>query len=58
MNVQMLDIEGVNNNFYRDFERNCEETDEQPAMALDLPTQGRIYMSSAWLRDWFELAIS
>ena len=37
MSVQMLDIEGMNNNFYRDFHRNCEETDQQFSMAPDLP---------------------
>ena len=52
MNVQMLDSEEVNNNFYRNFFRNCEETDQPSAMALDLPEGRRIYMSSAWQRDW------
>ena len=47
MNVQMLDSGVVNNNFYHDFQRNCEVTDQQFTMALDLPVRERIYMSGA-----------
>ena len=56
MNVQMLDINEVNNNFYRDFHRNCEETDQQFSMALDLPVLRRIYMSGALAEGLDELA--
>jgi hypothetical protein len=58
MNVQMLDKRIVNNNFYRDFHRNCEETDQQSGMALDLPVGRRIYMSGALAEGLDELATS
>ena len=58
MNVQMLDEKEVNNNFYRDFQRNCEETDQQHSMALYLRVNRRIYMSGALAEGLDELATS
>jgi hypothetical protein len=38
----MLDDSGVNNNFGRDFQTNCEEFDCGSVMALELPAEAQI----------------
>ena len=45
--VQMLDIQVVINNFYRDFVRNSAEGHPTRSMALELLRAARIYMSGA-----------
>lgn len=57
MSVQMLDINGVNNNFYHDFHRNCEGADNNSQWPLTCEKGPRIYMSNAWQEGPVELAI-
>ena len=56
--VQMLDKQVVNNNFYCDFQRNCEEIDQAEPMAPELPARPRIHTSAAYNEGLGELATS
>jgi len=57
MIVQMLDITGLKNSFYSDFQWNCEVINHHydgPCFAAT----GRIHISGVWLFEDVELAMS
>ena len=56
--VQMLDIQVMNNNFYRVFVRNTAESYPTGSMAPELHDEARIYMSGAGSMGLFELALT